>query len=267
MVNWTVRKLGKVIPPTCNDYDQWTVVQLRKECGRKVSRPEQTRQLRAYDAARRAVQSSVDEEYLLESSLRKTKHCMIRLLNILFSDHFAEKLASSDETATRDQIDAGEVNQKSRVLEGTNDPRYEGINPSVIVEHNTTKLYDMWKSVNGKFVKALARFVVSGQNSNEFYDFCDANLEVLYLRVCTGVKPELMDFVSGGMHEEDEIDSLNMPVSEKPVAQVKSSKWQEQVLTTINRMVDIFANTPQFAVALSTSRISREALDEDLLLG
>ncbi|ETP26555.1 hypothetical protein F441_00836 [Phytophthora nicotianae CJ01A1] len=170
MVNWTVRKLGKVIPPTCNEYDQWTVVQLRKECGRKVSRPEQTRRLRAYDAARRAVQSSVDEEYLLESSLRKTKHCMIRLLNILFSDHFAEKLASSDETATRDQIDAGEVNQKSRVLEGTNDPRYEGITPSVIVEHNTTKLYDMWISVNGKFVKALARFIVSGQNSNEFYD-------------------------------------------------------------------------------------------------
>ncbi|ETP44298.1 hypothetical protein F442_09103 [Phytophthora nicotianae P10297] len=76
-----------------------------------------------------------------------------------------------------------------------------------------------------------------------------------------------MDFVSGGMHEEDEIDSLNMPVSEKPVAQVKSSKWQDQVLATINRMVDIFANTPQSAVALSTSRISRETLDEGLLLG
>ncbi|ETK88718.1 hypothetical protein L915_07067 [Phytophthora nicotianae] len=134
---------------------------------------------------------------------------MIRLLNILSSDHFAAKLASSDDTATRDQIDAGEVNQKSRVLEGTaNDPRYGCINPSVTVELNTAKLYDMWKSVNGKFVKALARFNVSGQSSNEFNDFCNANLEVLYLRVCTGVKPELMDFVSGGMHEGDEIDSL-----------------------------------------------------------
>ncbi|ETP16251.1 hypothetical protein F441_09140 [Phytophthora nicotianae CJ01A1] len=293
VVNWTVRKPGKVIPPTCNDYDQWTVVQLRKECtgrkfllGRKVSRPEQIRRLRAYDAARRAAQSSVDEGYLMESSPRKTKHCMIRLLNILFSDHFAEKLASSDDTATRDQIDAGEVNKKTAFwkevgvvyrtnttdfnelfAEAANDPRYEGINPSVIVEHNTAKIYDMWKSVNGKFVKALARFNVSGQNSNEFYDFCDANLEVLYLRVCTGVKPELMDFVSGGMHEEDKIDSLNMPVSEKPVAQVKSSKWQDQVLATINRMVDIFAKTPQSAVALSTSRISRETLDEGLRLG
>ncbi|KAG1698361.1 hypothetical protein DVH05_014864 [Phytophthora capsici] len=125
----------------------------------------------------------------------------------------------------------------------------------------------MWKSVNGKFVKVLARFNVSGQNSNEFYDFCDANLEVLYLRVCTSVKPNLMEFVSGGMHEEDEIDSLNMTISEKHVARVKSSKWQDQVLTTINRMVDILGNTPQPAVALSTSHISREALDEDVVLG
>lgn len=85
--------------------------------------------------------------------------------------------------------------------EAANDPRYEDINPSVIVEHITAKLYDMWKSVNGKFVKALAKFNVSGQNANEFYGVCDSDLKVLYLRVCTGVKPELMDFVSGGMHE------------------------------------------------------------------
>lgn len=148
--------------------------------------------------------------------------------------------------------------------EAANDPRYEDINPSVIVEHITAKLYDMWKSVNGKFVKALAKFNVSGQNANEFYGVCDSDLKVLYLRVCTGVKPELMDFVSGGMHERS---SLNLTVSEKPAGSVKSSNWQDQVLTTINRMVDIFAKTPQSAVALSTSSISREALDEDLVLG
>ncbi|KAL3666989.1 hypothetical protein V7S43_007934 [Phytophthora oleae] len=38
VTNWTVRNAGKVVPPTCNDYSLWTVVQLRKECAERKSR-------------------------------------------------------------------------------------------------------------------------------------------------------------------------------------------------------------------------------------
>ncbi|KAG6955636.1 hypothetical protein JG688_00011797 [Phytophthora aleatoria] len=32
VTKWTVKRPGSVVPPTCNDYDSWTVAQLRKEC-------------------------------------------------------------------------------------------------------------------------------------------------------------------------------------------------------------------------------------------
>lgn len=62
VTNWTVRNTGMVVPPTSDDYELWTIVQLRKECaqrkfrlGRKVTRSEQIRHLKDYDAAQRAV--------------------------------------------------------------------------------------------------------------------------------------------------------------------------------------------------------------------
>ncbi|ETM55566.1 hypothetical protein L914_01234 [Phytophthora nicotianae] len=120
VTNWTVKQPGKVTPPTCNDYESWTFVQLRKECTqrklrlvRTTSKQDQICRLRAYDAAKRAVQGTVDGEIRFDPSLRKTKHCFVRLLNIIFSDHFAEGLARSDDTVTRDQLDAGKVNAKT----------------------------------------------------------------------------------------------------------------------------------------------------------
>ncbi|KAE8882571.1 hypothetical protein PF010_g24103 [Phytophthora fragariae] len=47
VTKWTVRNPGTVVPPACNDYSMWTVLQLRKECaerkfrlGRKVIKAE-----------------------------------------------------------------------------------------------------------------------------------------------------------------------------------------------------------------------------------
>eukprot|EP00644_Phytophthora_capsici_P019361 jgi/Phyca11/48913/gw1.259.1.1 len=157
-----------------------------------------------------SVQSTADEEYMIEPSLRKTKHCCIRLLNILFSDSFAVRLASSDDAATRDQIDSGEVNQntctkfwkdvahalRSNLIDFNglfvvDNPRFGGIDPAYIVPHDAPRLYEMWKTVNSKYVKAYAEFYVSGQNSNEFYNFCEGKLDVVHLKACLQVKPEL----------------------------------------------------------------------------
>ncbi|KAI9985620.1 hypothetical protein PInf_005005 [Phytophthora infestans] len=91
-----------------------------------------------------------------------------------------------------------------------NDPRYIGVDPSVIVQHDAPRLYDMWKKVNTKYIKAFSKFDVSGQNSNDFYEFCDGSLDAAYVKVCIKQKPELESYVKGGMHEEDEIDSMNL---------------------------------------------------------
>ncbi|POM65032.1 Hypothetical protein PHPALM_19339, partial [Phytophthora palmivora] len=179
--------------------------------------------------------------------MRKTKHCFIRLSNVLFSDRFAERLAHSDDALTRDQIEAGAVNAKTvfwkevGVEHRTNkrdynnlfeaaasDPRFSGINPSYIVQYDDSRLYDMWKKGKSSFVKANAKFYVSGQNSEDFYEFCDGNLDAAYLEICTRVKPELAAFVKGGIRPEDEIDSMNLPGSHSDVPANKSAKWQDK---------------------------------------
>ncbi|KAG3234782.1 hypothetical protein PI124_g20166 [Phytophthora idaei] len=178
VTNWTVKRPGSVVPPTCNDYDAWTVAQLRKECTerklrlkRTTSKPDQIRHLREYDSAMRAVQSSIDEKNLLDPTKRKTKHCRIRLLNVLFSDRFADRLASSDDAATRERLDVGEVNAKTtfwkevgvEYRENTDDynklydeaagnPHFASIDPSIIVKHNTPKLFELWKAINRSYV-------------------------------------------------------------------------------------------------------------------
>ncbi|KAG6967096.1 hypothetical protein JG687_00004465 [Phytophthora cactorum] len=74
--NWTVKHPGKVIPPTSNDYESWTVMQLRKECTerklqltRTTSKQDQIRHLWSYDVTKRSVQATVDEENLLDPGL------------------------------------------------------------------------------------------------------------------------------------------------------------------------------------------------------
>ncbi|KAG3086006.1 hypothetical protein PI124_g18367 [Phytophthora idaei] len=80
----------------------------------------------------------------------------------------------------------------------------------MIVQHEISKFYDMWKKVNGKNIKAYNKFYVSGQNSNGFFDFCDGNLDAAYVRVCLKDKRELVAYVNGGMLAQDEIDSMNL---------------------------------------------------------
>ncbi|KAK1942386.1 hypothetical protein P3T76_005885 [Phytophthora citrophthora] len=139
---------------------------LRKECTERKFRLgtkfEHIQQLKAYGEAQRAVQSTVDEEFLSEPRLRKTKHCVIWLLNILRSDEFVQRLVSSGDSATRDLIDAGEVNQWAALWTdvgvqyrtnatdfnnlfsaAANDLCFADIDPSIIVQHESTKLYDM----------------------------------------------------------------------------------------------------------------------------
>ncbi|ETO81928.1 hypothetical protein F444_03843 [Phytophthora nicotianae P1976] len=276
---------------TCDDYASWTVAQLRKEFSerklrvpRKFGKLALVEHLKRHDTTRRAVQATVDDENLLDPSLRKTKHCCIRLLNVLFSDRFATRLASSDDAATRDQIDTGEVNQNTSFWKEVakefqtnttdynglftfNDPRYIGIDPSVIVQHDASRLYDMWKKVNTKYIKAFSKFDVSGQNSNDFYEFCDGSLDAAYVKVCIKQKPELESYVKGGMHEEDEIDSMNLKRSSKGDRSLrKSTKWQDNILTTFDRIAEVLIGN-QSSTAASTKAVTPNADEEDMLLG
>ena len=82
----------------------------------------------------------------------------------------------------------------------------------------------MWKVVNGKYVKALAKFTQSGTHESDFYSFCDGNLAVFYLRECLQLKPNLTQFVEGDMFEEDQFDSLTLNCAvQTPPSRYRSS--------------------------------------------
>ncbi|EGZ15962.1 hypothetical protein PHYSODRAFT_316085 [Phytophthora sojae] len=221
----------------------------------------------------RLVTNALQQDMNLTARLRKTKHCVVRPLNILCSDQFIQRLISSDGAATRDQIDAGEVGVQHRTntidykhlfAVAANDPRFADIDPSHVVEHETAKLFDTWKKVYGNYAKAYAKFFVSGQNSEEFYNFCSGDLDVAFLRVCVAEKPELEAFVRGGMHEQDEIDSLGLAALPPP--STKPSKWQDQVLKTVNWIADIFVRAPAVVAPPSIAATTPAPHEEDVLI-
>ncbi|KAG2773550.1 hypothetical protein PC129_g16291 [Phytophthora cactorum] len=51
--------------------------------------------------------------------------------------------------------------------------------------------------------------------------------------------PELEEYVRGETGEEDEVDSLDLKGYSKRARSSKSLKWRDDLLKTINRVVDI----------------------------
>lgn len=115
VTKWTVKNPGKTPIPTTNDYTRWTIDQLRMECSsrkKKIKRnivgEKDTRVscLQENDNDRELAIAAVDP---VAWRLCKTDHTTIRLLNVLFSDQFVDRLTKSEDAATRAQLDTREV--------------------------------------------------------------------------------------------------------------------------------------------------------------
>ncbi|GMF60748.1 unnamed protein product [Phytophthora fragariaefolia] len=143
-----------------------------------LSKQEQIRHHQAFDATKRAVQSIVDDENILDPSLPKSNYCFVPLSIILFSDRFAERLAHSKDAVTREQLEAGAVNAKSLFwkdvgaeyphnmtdynslfAEVANNPHFASIDPSIIVKHNDARFYEMWEKATASTYRQLAGFM------------------------------------------------------------------------------------------------------------
>ncbi len=77
----------------------------------------------------------------------------------------------NDEDPSYDDVDCDENHPNA----------FDDIDPSNIVQHTATKLEKMWKEVNGRWKKIVAKFNTSGQHDYEFWNFCEGQLDVLYL--------------------------------------------------------------------------------------
>jgi hypothetical protein len=139
---------------------------------------------------------------------RKEVQCPYRLMNILFSDLFAEDFGSIGNSASRELLDTGTAandkhfwtkvqaaftleNDDYSSLNFKEDDVFinEDINPSVIIKHQWKKLRAMWKGVNADYKAAVSRFTLSGTHDSSFYGFCNGKKETYYLRLFLQLKP------------------------------------------------------------------------------
>ncbi|KAE9235659.1 hypothetical protein PF002_g11465 [Phytophthora fragariae] len=63
------------------------------------------------------------------------------------------------------------------------DGRFDAIDPGHIVLHDSEKLKHMWKEISAKYASAHARATQSASHESDFYDFCNSQIEALYVSV------------------------------------------------------------------------------------
>ena len=151
---------------------------------------------------------------------RKEVQCVYRLMNLLFSDGFANDLANIGKTSSRALLDSGMagndqhfwVKVQKAFVDPTNiefgifdfeaDEVFAGldhIDPSRIVKHDWKKLRDIWKGLNADYRAAHGRFNLSGTHDSNFFAFCFGKLDIYYLRKRLELKPGLNEFVQAGL--------------------------------------------------------------------
>ena len=152
---------------------------------------------------------------------RKTIHCGFRLLNIVFSDQFVERFARLGNVASRAELDTGKAAndelfwcdvQACFVDTEANDVGQlqfddelftdRSIDPSIVTEHDWKKLRSIWKKLNSGYKLALSKYTTSGQHEDEFYSFCNGQLDVFYLRKHLQLKPDVNGFVEADLPED-----------------------------------------------------------------
>lgn len=107
------------------------------------------------------------------SAPKKEIHCAFRLMNILFSDPFAERLSTIGDKATRDELDTRMLNEEvfwkdvnatflDDSVEDISWVMFEHdaldsmfIDPSRIIQHDWKKLKSIFQSVTSYHLKAI----------------------------------------------------------------------------------------------------------------
>ncbi|KAE8956969.1 hypothetical protein PR002_g31311 [Phytophthora rubi] len=210
---WTaVQKAGskrKVPPPSSDDYSTWTVDQLKLECtSRKLAVAKNTNKsdrvtiLRGYDDSRVSMELLLESQRLgkrgrganEDTAERRSRHCLYRLLNVLFSELFFARFITSGDSLTRRELDDGGRRFWEEVAEAFNtanddfdrlvssDSLFEGIQPHQITTHSAAKLKSMWKECSARFATAEGKCKLSGSH-DEFWEFCHGDKVAMYVHL------------------------------------------------------------------------------------
>ncbi len=105
------------------DYESWSCDALKKECTKRkmkarknTPKAERIRLLREHDRFLQTISDVVEEQFsgsVAAEEPRKTKHCIFRLLNVLFSDAFYERFSLIGNRVTRKELDEKSMSENS----------------------------------------------------------------------------------------------------------------------------------------------------------
>lgn len=187
------------------------------------------------------------------TATRKEQQCTFRLVNLLFSDKFAEDFSNTGKTPTREALDQGLVAKNHKAFwdrvrnDFVNDiDEYHlveldeedkelfanlgsDIDPGKIVPHSAEKLRDsIWKDLNSEYKKAMDRFTKSGEHNSNFFDYCYGKLDVYYLyKKLKNLRPGLNEFVLAELPNSCTVES-DENFDNRSVASSNSSKRQKR---------------------------------------
>ncbi|KAE8914824.1 hypothetical protein PF005_g19986 [Phytophthora fragariae] len=158
---------------------------------------------------------------------QKTRHCPFRLMNVLLSDLFAERLNRLGDARTREEIDASMSPEdafcndvEEEYPDSSNEAygalafmdvhaahRHTYVDPSVIVLHKAPKLKRMWKKLETDYHLPAKNFKRSGTHNPDCYAFCRGHLELLYLHLFLEERPGLTNTVERSLPTEVQYES------------------------------------------------------------
>ncbi|ETI41262.1 hypothetical protein F443_13500 [Phytophthora nicotianae P1569] len=189
---------------------------------------------------------------------RRTRHCMIRLLNVMFSETFAGRVHEIDGKPTRAELDSNQTHASSSFWTYIHDAylsdqaefgklnstlaMFAKCNPAIIVPHDAAKLRDMWKDVSSRYNTALANSRVSGTQDNDFFSFCSGKVDVLYMQEWLNIKTGVLVTAEGklpkraGMQTMDtssDSESESLRESKRKCTRSRSSPSKDDMVSEI----------------------------------
>ncbi|KAG3016898.1 hypothetical protein PC120_g11350 [Phytophthora cactorum] len=129
---------------------------------------------------------------------RRSRHCLFRLLNVLYSESCFERFISSGDVSTRRELDEEGRQFWEEVAEG-----YNTINEDF--DQLVCKLKGMWKACSARFAAAEGRCKLSGSHDG-FWDFCLGDKVAVYVHLWYEQRWSDRQFSASCVYEDNEDD-------------------------------------------------------------
>jgi hypothetical protein len=185
----------------------------------------------------------------------KTKNCVFRLINVLFSDEMSPKFVQLGEKKDKTILDSGlaanneyfwqevvEKFQQTNVIYDCiafTDPMFSGVDPSIKVEHSWSKLREIYKALTKSYGEVFDNHKKSG-NHDDFINFCGSRSDVYYLHLWLGQKPQLETLVVIDLPEDVFYDTA-APASEtrrRPSPTFSNNSGRSALVDSVNALVE-----------------------------